>query len=146
VAERLGWWWGAAIPAWEVDVGNPAVRVWALLAVLAAAGLACDQSPRAAAERLSGLNARGAELERALEDVEERLVGNQARVHMWEEMGRRHEHVSALACENVSAHVVEMAKRLDVQHEKRRVRRGRPHARSPAMSAVQLNAGRSRNN
>jgi hypothetical protein len=145
VAERLGWWWGAGIPAWEVDVGKRAVRVWALLAVLAAAGLACDQSPRAA-ERLSRLNAQGAEMERALEDVEERLLGNQARVHMWEEMGRRHQHVSALACENVSAHVVEMTKRLDLQHEKRRVRRGRHPGRSPAMSAVQLNAGRSRNN
>jgi hypothetical protein len=122
------------------------VRASALLVAFAAAASGCNPSSPSAADRLSRLSAQGAELERAVDEMEERLLGNQARVHLWQELARRHEHVSALACENLSAHAMAMAKRLDVQQEKRRARRGKQQARPEAMSAAQVNTVRARSN
>ena len=127
-------------------MGNPTVRVSALLVAFAAAACGWSSSLPSAAERLSRVNAQGADLERALDEVEERLLGNQAQVHLWQEMARRHQHVSALACENLSGHAMALAKRVDGKPEKRRARRSKPAARPEAMSAAQVKAIPARSN
>jgi hypothetical protein len=119
----------------------------ALLAVLAAGVTGCSEPPAAAGERLARVKQEAAELHRVLDDVEERLLGNQSQVQMWQELGRRHQAVSALACENVNSHVVEMAKNLDLQQDRtRRLRRGRPEVRAQAVSAAPVKARSSGSN
>ncbi|HZA51672.1 MAG TPA: hypothetical protein VE549_13090 [Myxococcaceae bacterium] len=130
-----------------MDVGNPAVRASALLVFFAIAAWGCDQSSPSWVERLSRLSAQGEDMERAIEDLEERLLGNQARVHLWQEMARRHQRVSAVACENLSGHALEIAKRMDLQQVKRRARRGKHSARPEVMTAAPATTpARARNN
>ena len=117
-------------------MANPTVRVSALLVALAAAASGCGALSPSAAERLAQMKAQGAELDRALDEVEERLLGNQAQVHLWQEMARRHQQVSAVACDNLTGHAVAMAKRVDVRQEKRRARRSKPQTRPEAMSVA----------
>ena len=117
-------------------MGNPMVRASARLVLFAIAASGCDPSSPGAAERLARLGAQGAETERALEDLEERLLENQERVHHWREMARRHQRVSAPARENPSGHALEIAERMDVQQEKRRAGRGRHLARPEVMTAA----------
>src|SRR5688500_10589017 len=129
------------------SVGLRWVRGWGAAAGLALISTGCFDAPDEVKERVALAKAQGAELDRALDDVEERLLGNQARVHLGQEMGRRHESVSALACENVSGHVQEMAKHLDKQQQRvRRTRQARVQARLDAMSATAVKTHKTRSN
>jgi hypothetical protein len=117
------------------------------MALLAASVIGCTAEPPEAAKRLASVKEESAELDRVLDDVEERLLGNQAQVHLWQELGRRHQSVSALACENLSGHLLEMAKNLDVQQERsQRIRRARTDTRKQAVSAAPLKDRRSGSN
>jgi hypothetical protein len=119
---------------WSVGIR---VRGWVAAACFALLGTGCFDAPDEARERLARVKAQGEEMDRALEGVEERLLGNQAMVHLWQEMGRRHEQVSALACENVSGHVQQMAKHLDEQQARtRRVRQARSRGKAETFSAA----------
>jgi hypothetical protein len=73
-----------------------------------------------AAARLSTLKAQGQEMDRAWDELEDRLLGTQARVFLWKEMAARHQNVSALACENAASHVAEMQRLEDRQTRKSR--------------------------
>lgn len=127
-------------------MGNGSVRVWGAAACLALWGSGCFDAPEAR-ERLSQVKAEGAEIDRALDGIEERLLGNQALVHQWQELGRRHEKVSALACENVSGHVQEMARLLDAQQSRaRRYRQAQIPAESERVSAAPVNGRKTRSN
>jgi len=88
-----------------------------IIAVLALAG--CDGG-RAA---LEAHRARWAEerrsLEESLDQLEERLLTDQARVHFWLEMRDRHESVSAVACTNLERHADGIALLQDRAREKR---------------------------
>jgi hypothetical protein len=76
--------------------------------------------------RIEALRKDGEAIDQQLGQVEERLLGNQAKVMLWDELARRHQYVSALACRNHSTHMNEMLVNLERQTEKaRRQRRSR---------------------
>lgn len=79
--------------------------VLALVVLLAVAACGIDEELEAQRARLASEHAeRMAELER----LEVRLIQSVATTRMWEELGRRHEQVSEIACENAAQHVQEM--------------------------------------
>jgi hypothetical protein len=88
-----------------------------IIAVLALAG--CGGG-RAALEAHRG---RWAEerrsLEESLDQLEERLLTDQARVRFWLEMRDRHESVSAVACTNLERHADGIALLQDRARDKR---------------------------
>src|SRR5690606_41779496 len=76
-----------------------------LVVLLAVAACGIDEELEAQRARLASEHAeRMAELER----LEVRLIQSVATTRMWEELGRRHEQVSEIACENAAQHVQEM--------------------------------------
>ncbi len=54
-----------------------------------------------------------------LEQLEERLLTDQARVHFWQQMQERHESASAVACTNLGRHAESIAALDEQQREKR---------------------------
>jgi hypothetical protein len=58
-------------------------------------------------------------LEESLDQVEERMLTDQARVHFWHEMRDRHESVAAVACTNLERHADGIALLDEKQREKR---------------------------
>jgi hypothetical protein len=84
--------------------------------------------------------ARGAaerkNLEATLDQLQSRLLVNQARVHFWREMKDRHESVSAIACASLEEHATEMAQNHadhSSLHQARVATAGGPaHGRAPA--------------
>ncbi|MFL5272230.1 MAG: hypothetical protein ACJ79E_09250 [Anaeromyxobacteraceae bacterium] len=88
-----------------------------IIAVLVLAGCGGERAAleahreRWAAERRS--------LEDAFDQLEERLLTDQARVHFWNEMRDRHESVSAVACTNLDRHADGIALLQDRSREKR---------------------------
>ncbi len=85
----------------------------------------CFEPPPEAVARLAALKAETKEMNAALDSVEDRLLGNQARVHLWTELSTRHQQVSAVACTNADSHVQGIMANLERQQEKaRRLRRG----------------------
>jgi hypothetical protein len=57
-------------------------------------------------------------LDEKLEQLEERMLADQARVHFWQEMRERHESVSAVACANLGSHAEGIALLEEKQREK----------------------------
>src|SRR5688572_9926955 len=87
------------------------------------AGIGCFSPPPEAVERLERLQQDGrADVER-WEHLEERMLGNQAKLHMWQEMARRHQEVSALACSSMASHVTAMEEHQEKQATKARRKR-----------------------
>ncbi len=58
-------------------------------------------------------------MEDQLDQMEERLLADQARVHFWQQMRERHESVSAVACVNLGRH----AEGIALFDEKQRLKR-----------------------
>lgn len=85
-------------------------RVRALLLAAVAVCVAC--APRDAGIRRERLAAEHRVLQAALDDLQIRLLADQARVRFWQEMRERHESVAALACSVQEEHAREMAERL----------------------------------
>ncbi|NOK32868.1 hypothetical protein D7W79_09410 [Corallococcus exercitus] len=97
-------------------------RMWLGLAV--AVGLAvstgCGQSPEDSEARLAALEAEGKQMDQALDAVEDRLMGSQGRLAMWNELGRRHQEVSAIQCKVSDAHMAAILAHEDKQNQKAR--------------------------
>ncbi|RKH57089.1 hypothetical protein D7V93_18970 [Corallococcus llansteffanensis] len=97
-------------------------RMW--LGLAAVLGLTvstgCGQSPEDSEARLAVLEAEGKQMDQALDAVEDRLMGSQGRLAMWNELGRRHQEVSAIQCKVSDAHLAAMMKHLDKQDQKAR--------------------------
>jgi hypothetical protein len=85
-----------------------------------ALGSACMSPPPEAAARLSEVQEQGAQLERALESLEERFLGSQSNLQMWQELARRRQSVSEVACENLAEHTKGMARNGERQEVKAR--------------------------
>jgi hypothetical protein len=66
-----------------------------------ASGLAPTPGLAAAQERWAG---EAAQVDASLAALEDRLLANQARVRLWEEMRSRHQSVAQVACENLGEH------------------------------------------
>jgi hypothetical protein len=90
-------------------------RGWMAMAVLATAlgTSACGPSRDEAETRLAELEADDQAMDAAFDEVEERLLGNQSKVHMWAELQRRHGHVSALHIASTDEHLNAMLKHVD---------------------------------
>lgn len=113
-------------------------RMW--LGLTAAVGLAvstgCGQSSEDSEARLAVLEAEGKQMDRALDTVEDRLMGSQGRLAMWNELGRRHQEVSAVHCKVADAHVEAIVKHYDKQDQKARVIKQRNSMASAATSVL----------
>lgn len=104
----------------------------------------CEGSNPEAEARLERVKAQGLELEGALGDVEERLLGNQATVKLWSELAVRHKQVTQVACQNLASHVEGMQAHLEKQDKKKkRVRRSRV---AQEVSAAPVRGRKSRRN
>ena len=80
----------------------------------------------AADARLAALEAEGEQLDEALDTVEERLLGNQAQLQLWAELGRRHQRVSMLHTQQSTAHFEQMVAYMErVQQKSRKLKRSR---------------------
>ena len=95
---------------------------WAALLVAPLAS-GCFEPSAEAKARLEQIKLEGRSFDAQLDAVEDRLLGNQTRVSIWQELGQRHQEVSALACANVVKHTDEMVVLRDKQAEKGRHRR-----------------------
>ncbi len=110
----------------------------AVLALGLSAG--CAAPPAEAEARLAAVRAEGREMDAALDTVEERLLGNQARVHLWQELGRRHQEVTAIHCQHADTHLAAMLQHQEKQEAKaRRLRKRRQVA---AVDKTVLTSGR----
>lgn len=102
-----------------------------------ACGERASRSARHEAERRA--------LEATLDRIEERLLVSQGRVQLWDELGARHESVSAIACASQEEQAEEMARRLLPRERRRssaepaaaptRIASSRGAARTPASGA-----------
>ena len=88
-------------------------------------GTGCASSSQEARERLAVLEAEGEAMDTVLDSVEERLLGNQAMLHRWQELGRRHQEVTQLHCESSDPHMVAMMKHYKKQEDRARQLRRR---------------------
>jgi hypothetical protein len=100
--------------------------VLAVVALGLASGCGAPSSEEAEA-RLAELQAEEERLDAAFDDVETRLLGNQAKLHMWAELGRRHQEVSEVQCRVADAHLQGIAKHYAQQENKARQLRKRRH-------------------
>jgi hypothetical protein len=67
---------------------------------------ACGSSDREV--RIARARAETRMLATTFDRIEERLLANQARVHLWQELRDRHESVSAIACVSQNEHALAM--------------------------------------
>src|SRR5688572_7751694 len=72
------------------------------------------------AARLAALEAEAEEMDAALDMVETRLLGNQAMLMTWQELGRRHKQVSALHCQHSDKHLEAIVTHYKKQEDKAR--------------------------
>lgn len=86
-------------------------------------GAGCFSPPAEAVARLAEVQAENAELDSALAGLEERFLGNQYMVQLWQELGRRHRAVSEVACKVHGNHFAAMSQHLERQTEKARALR-----------------------
>lgn len=120
-------------------------RTWlglALAAVGLSVGTGCMSPPPEAEARLAALEAEGEEMDSALDSVEERLLGNQAMLQTWQELGRRHQEVTQLHCQTADAHLVALMKHYDKQEQKGRQLRRRRSNGVAAVDSTVLTSGK----
>ena len=110
----------------------PLAAIW--VSALLSGG--CFSAPESAVARLSEVQNDGKELHRSVEELEERLLGLQANVQLWQELARRHRQVSAIAIANQSEHLQAMLKLYTEQEEKARKRRKRRAAPQASVSST----------
>jgi hypothetical protein len=97
----------------------------ALLILVVAWPLAgCFEPSGEARASLAQVQKYGRELDRLLDEVEGRMLGNQAKLQLWEEMSRRHQKVSALACQSAVNYTAQLLA-LQQRQSKRERRLGR---------------------
>jgi hypothetical protein len=100
----------------------------------------CAEPPPDAEARLAALEAEGKKMDEALDTVEERLLGNQARMHLWQELGERHKAVSAIHCKHADANLAAMLEHQEKQEQKARKLKRRRHVAS--VDAMVLTSGK----
>src|SRR5512140_304313 len=91
----------------------------------------CAEPPPDAEARLAALEEEGQQMDAALDHVEDRLLGNQARMHLWQELGERHKTVSAIHCKHADANLAAI-----LEHEERQEEKARKLKRSHSLASV----------
>ncbi|MDC0711441.1 hypothetical protein POL68_23420 [Stigmatella sp. ncwal1] len=118
-------------------VGTRAIGLgMAALALTGSTG--CFSPPPEAEARLAALEAEAQKMDEALDTVEERLLGNQAQVQLWQELGRRHKQVSEVHCQHADVHTTAILAHQQKQEEKARLNRRRSVA---SVDTVVLTSG-----
>ncbi|MBI3184484.1 MAG: hypothetical protein HYZ28_20300 [Myxococcales bacterium] len=84
---------------------------------------ACFEPPQEAVQRLTEVERQGAEMDRALDALEDRLLAGRAKVSHWQELSERHQSVSALACQSQEEHLQQMEALMEKQLKKASRRR-----------------------
>ena len=79
------------------------------ISILVAVAMAAGCAPRDRSVRLARLDGERKNLEASLDQLEDRLLADQARVRFWREMKDRHEGVAAIACAVQGEHADAMA-------------------------------------
>ncbi len=100
-------------------------RALAVSGFLVLGGTGCFSPPPEALARLEEVKAEGETLTAAVDGLEERFLGNQANLALWNEMARRHQSVSQVACKNHTEHFDQMVKKIASMEEKARTLRRR---------------------
>jgi hypothetical protein len=95
--------------------------------------------PPEAEQRLAALESEAQQMDALLDDVETRLLGNQAMLLTWQELGRRHKQVSAVHCQHANSHMEAIVKHHNRQEEKARQLKRR---RVAAVDAAVLTSGK----
>jgi hypothetical protein len=104
------------------------------MAVMAIGGVGCRGPSAEALNRLAETKRGEAELNQVLSDLEERMLGVQATVQVWQELGRRHRQVSAIACENAGQHLDAIERHAEHQH-------GKQHGKRPPFASAKAEIG-----
>jgi hypothetical protein len=119
-----------------------------VLAFVALAGLggygllALGDGDAAADARLAALEAEAEQMDVALDAVEERLLGNQAQLQLWAELGRRHKQVSAVHTQRSGAHFEAMVAYMERTQEKARgLKRRRVASAEPVLTSGRQRRG-----
>jgi len=102
----------------------------------------CLSPPEEAEARLAALEAEEARMDAAFDAVETRLLSNQARVHLWQELERRHGEVSAIQCRVTDRHLRGIATHLERQQGKTREQVRRRHMASASTVLTSATQGR----
>ena len=97
----------------------------------------CAAPPEDAEARLAEDLAEEKRMDAALDEVETRLLGNQAKMHLWQELGERHQQVSAIQCRVADEHLMGIARNLEQQERKARYQQRRRR-----MASVELTSTR----
>jgi len=100
--------------------GSWRARTLALALLTLGTGGCAGGTPPEDAARLAALEAEGEQLDEALDTVEERLLGNQAQLQLWAELGRRHKQVSLVHTQHANAHLEQMVAFMERTQEKAR--------------------------
>ncbi|NTX05477.1 hypothetical protein HUA74_28335 [Myxococcus sp. CA051A] len=100
----------------------------------------CSTPSEESQERLAALEAEAEQLDAVLDNVEERLLGNQAMLQTWQEMGRRHQEVTQLHCQTSEPHMLARMKHYEKMEE--RVKQMRRRSSVAAVDTV-LTSGKS---
>jgi len=106
---------------------------------------ACMSPPSEAGARLADVYQQAAQMELALDSLEERLLGAQNNLQLWQEIARRHQSVSEIACQNLEEHVKGMARAVDRQQEKTRGLRRRIASATAVSGGVAASSAKLRN-
>jgi len=110
-------------------MGGMRTLLWTCVGVTAVLSSGCFSPSKEAEARLASLQAEGQSMDQGLDSVEERLLGNQAMLQQWQEMGRRHNKVTQVHCAAAESHLVAMSGHEERQVAKARARRGKAPAR-----------------
>src|SRR4051812_4198177 len=100
-------------------VGKQEMAVGVVVVALALSA-GCAEPPADTEARRAALEAEGQQLDAAFDTVEDRLLLNQARVHLWQELGERHKQGSAVHCKHAGANLAAMLEHEERQEEKAR--------------------------
>jgi hypothetical protein len=91
---------------------------WGMLAGASGCVAGCVAPPQDAEARLEALARDEARMDAAFDEVETRLLGGQARIHLWRELERRHGEVSSIQCRVADEHLRGIASHLEHQEQK----------------------------
>lgn len=91
-----------------------------LFALALTSGVGCFSPSDEALARLAAVEEENAELDSKLAALEERFLGNQYTVQIWQELARRHKSVSEVACKVHSSHFAAMSEHIEKQTAKAR--------------------------
>ncbi|WZX19927.1 hypothetical protein NVS55_01990 [Myxococcus stipitatus] len=105
-----------------------------LVGVGVAVTTGCSTPSEEARARLAALEAEAEQMDAVLDNVEERLLGNQAMLQTWQELGRRHQEVTQLHCQTSDAHMLARMKHYEKMEE--RVRQSRRRSSVAAVDTV----------